>query len=76
MSWNARIRQIHRWTSIVFTLAVLANFVAMAVAPEAVWVGMVTLLPLLFLLVSGLYLFVLPYTLRGRGRAAPPDAAA
>ncbi|MCA9491489.1 MAG: hypothetical protein KC621_16270 [Myxococcales bacterium] len=64
MSWNARIRQIHRWTSIVFTLAVLANFVAMAVVPEAIWVGMLTLLPLMLLLVSGLYLFVLPYLRR------------
>lgn len=64
MSWNATIRQIHRWTSILFTLAVLANFVAMAVAPDAMWVGRVTLLPLMLLLVSGLYLFVLPYLRR------------
>ena len=27
MNWNHRIRQIHRWLSITFTLFVIANFV-------------------------------------------------
>ena len=30
MSWSALIRQAHRWLSIVFTLAVIANFATMA----------------------------------------------
>ena len=30
MNWNNWIRQFHRWLSIAFTLAVIANFVAMA----------------------------------------------
>jgi hypothetical protein len=29
MSSNVWIRQVHRWLSIVFTVAVIANFVAM-----------------------------------------------
>lgn len=36
-----------------------------------VWVAYVTLAPLLVLFVTGLYLFVLPYTLRRR--AGRPD---
>ena len=30
MNWSNGIRQIHRWLSILFTLTVVANFVAMA----------------------------------------------
>jgi len=66
MSWNARIRGLHRWTSIAFTLTVLANFVAMGVGSEAIWVGLLALLPLVLLVVTGLYLFVLPYTRKPR----------
>ena len=28
MSWNQNVRQIHRWLSIVFTLTVIAAFIA------------------------------------------------
>ena len=61
MSWGLRIRQLHRWTSVVFTLAVMLNFGAMAVAPEAVWVAFLAIPPLLVLLATGCWLFVLPY---------------
>ena len=30
MNWNKWIRQFHRWVAIVFTLTVIANFVALA----------------------------------------------
>jgi hypothetical protein len=68
------IRQVHRWISIVFTLTVIANFVAMAMStggmPPA-WITYSPLLPLALLLFSGLYLFALPYTVRWRsGRRA------
>lgn len=33
MSWSLWIRQSHRWLSIVFTLTVIANFVARALEP-------------------------------------------
>lgn len=68
MSWNAWIRQIHRWMSIIFTVTVIANFVALARgrgAPPA-WVTYSPLVPLAFLLFTGLYLFVLPYLTRWR----------
>jgi hypothetical protein len=61
------IRQTHRWVSIAFTLTVLANFVAMARGTPPAWVTYSPLLPLAFLLFTGLYLFVLPYVTRRRG---------
>ncbi len=33
------------------------------------WVGLFALVPLILLLVSGLYMFVLPYVAKGRRRA-------
>ncbi|WAS91409.1 hypothetical protein [Nannocystis punicea] len=66
MNWNKSIRQIHRWLSIAFTLAVIVNIVAMGREEPAVWVGLLALFPLILLLITGLYLFVLPYTARGR----------
>jgi hypothetical protein len=65
------LRQFHRWVSIVFTLTVIANFVDMAVRPGQP-PGLVTyspLLPLLLLLMSGLYLFALPYFTKSRRSA-------
>jgi hypothetical protein len=58
------IRQIHRWLSIVFTLTVIANFVAMTRGTPPPWVTYSPLPPLFLLLFSGLYLFALPYMRR------------
>ena len=66
MNWNNWIRQIHRWLSIAFTLAVIVNVVAMSQTQPAVWVGLLALLPLILLLLTGLYLFVLPHATRWR----------
>jgi heme A synthase len=63
---NSWIRQFHRWTSMAFTLTVIANFVAMTKGPPPAWVTYSPLLPLALLLLSGLYLFALPYVLRRR----------
>lgn len=61
MSWSTTIRQTHRWLSILFTLTVIANFVAMSQGTPPAWVTYAPLLPLALLLFSGLYLFALPY---------------
>lgn len=68
MNWNHWIRRFHRWTSIVFTLFVLANLLAMGRVSEETGtvIGLATLLPLMLLLVSGLYLFALPYVAKWR----------
>jgi hypothetical protein len=64
MSWSTTIRQTHRWLSILFTLTVTANFVAMSQGTPPAWVTYAPLLPLALLLFSGLYLFALPYLAR------------
>ena len=61
MNWNKWIRQTHRWLSIAFTVGVIINFVAVLQKKYTVWVGLLALLPLAWLLFSGLYLFMLPY---------------
>ena len=71
MNWNHWIRQSHRWLSIAFTVTVIANIVALTVGRKqpAAWLTYLPLLPLALLLLSGLYLFVLPYaTTWRRGR--------
>jgi hypothetical protein len=66
MNWNMSIRQIHRWLSIAFTMAVIVNVIAMMQEKQAVWVGLLALLPLILLLLTGLYMFALPYVTRRR----------
>jgi hypothetical protein len=66
LNWNAWIRQFHRWLSIAFTIAVIANIVALIRQEQAVWVGLMALFPLILLMVTGLYLFVLPYATKWR----------
>ena len=67
---SAFIRQFHRWTSIVFTLAVIANLVALGTGRQATWIGLLALFPLILLMISGLYLFALPYVAKRRKVAA------
>ena len=68
MTWSKWIRQTHRWVWIAFTVTVIANFVALARGGGAPppWVTYSPLVPLAFLLFTGLYLFVLPYLTRWR----------
>lgn len=64
MGW---IRKGHRWLSIAFTLAVLANLSAMGWGSAPSWITFSPLLPLFFLMLTGLYLFVLPFVALRRG---------
>ncbi|MFP5356551.1 MAG: hypothetical protein ACLGIK_15655 [Gemmatimonadota bacterium] len=68
--WSPGVRRLHRWLSIVFTVTVVANIVARAVGAgmPPPWVTYSPLLPLAVLLFTGLYLFVLPYTVGGGRR--------
>jgi ABC-type polysaccharide/polyol phosphate export permease len=52
--------------AIVFTVTVIATFIALAQENPVVWVSYVPLLPLALLLLTGLYLFVLPYAAKWR----------
>ncbi|MEO1969149.1 MAG: hypothetical protein ABGW87_10605 [Sphingomonadaceae bacterium] len=57
-SW---IRRSHRLLSIVFTLCVIANFVAMLWGPPPRWITYSPLLPLWLMMATGLTMFVQPY---------------
>ncbi|MEU6020160.1 hypothetical protein [Micromonospora sp. NPDC047134] len=66
MRWNTIVRQTHRWISVTFVVTVIAAFVAATRAEPVEWVFYLPLLPLAVLLLTGLYLFVLPYAVRRR----------
>ena len=66
MNWNKWVRQTHRWLSIVFTVAVIVNLVAVVTGRYTAWVGLLAVFPLALLLITGLYLFVLPYATKWR----------
>lgn len=68
MSWNKWIRQIHRWLSIVFTMGVIVNGIAVAMGKYNGAIGLMAGAPLALSLFTGLYLFALPYTARWRSR--------
>jgi hypothetical protein len=72
LNWNKWVRQFHRWLCIAFAVAVIANVVALAEKEQAVWIGLVALLPLALLLLTGLYLFALPYAARWRREGEQP----
>ena len=64
MRMSNGIRLTHRWLSIVFTLTVAANFVAMIWGPPQAWITY-SPLPFLFLqLLTGLWMFFRPYFTR------------
>jgi cytochrome b len=66
LNWNTVIRQTHRWLSIAFTLGVIGYIVVMSQGQPPAWVGLFALAPLILLLLSGLYLFALPYAAKWR----------
>ena len=74
MKFSPFIRKSHRWLSIAFTALVLANIVinitGLGGESLALAIGLTTLVPLILLMISGLYLFALPYRGGRRGQAA------
>lgn len=65
-SSNNWIRQFHRWVSMAFTLTVVVNFAVRTHGEPPAWITYSPLLPLALLLLTGLYLFALPYVSRKR----------
>jgi len=63
------MRQAHRWISIAFTLAVIANLVALTMGVQEAWIGFLALGPLILLMISGLWMFFRPYFTRRRSEA-------
>jgi heme A synthase len=66
LNWNKWVRQTHRWLSMAFTAAVIVNIVAVVTGRYSNTVGLLAVAPLALLLLSGLYLFALPYATRWR----------
>ena len=64
MNWNKWVRQTHRWLSMAFTVAVIVNIVAVVQGKYTNKVGLLAVFPLALLLLTGLYLFALPYITR------------
>ncbi|CCB67107.1 hypothetical protein [Hyphomicrobium sp. MC1] len=69
MTLDIWVRQIHRWLSIAFTVAVAANFIVRIWGEPPSWIVYSPLLPLFLLLFSGLYMFALPYMAKSRRKA-------
>jgi heme A synthase len=70
LNWSKRIRQTHRWLSIIFTVAVIINGVAVVEGKYNNRLGLSAVGILALLLLTGLYLFVLPYANKWRGWTA------
>jgi hypothetical protein len=75
MNWNMRVRKVHRWLAIAFALAVIANIVALIKQEEATWLGLLAFLPMIPLMLTGLYPFVLPHASRWRAARRSPASA-
>ncbi len=68
MKLSKGVRQTHRWLAIIFTVTVIANFVAISQGEPPDWITYSPLPPLFLLLFTGLYLFALPYAAKMRAR--------
>ena len=60
------VRQFHRWVSFIFIAAVVATTVALTQKEPVAWMTYAPLPPLFLLMISGVYLFVLPYAVKWR----------
>lgn len=69
MNWSRFVRQGHRWVSIFFVLLISGLLLSQGLGHEPPeWAFFTPLLPLLLLILSGLYLFALPHTARWSAR--------
>lgn len=77
MNRSTWIRRIHRWLAMTFTAtAIVVTVVVLTQEEPSAWVYLSPLLPLAVLLVSGLYLFVLPHAVRRGGGRRPARGGA
>lgn len=61
------IRQFHRWTSAVFMLVVIAIFAMLGLGHQpAQWIYYLPLAPLFALMITGVYMFFLPYVAQAK----------
>jgi hypothetical protein len=60
------IRTTHRWLGVTLIALTLINIVAFAIGQAVPWLYYLPLAPLFLLMITGLYMFVLPYTRKAR----------
>ncbi len=68
MNWNKWVRQTHRWLGIALTVAVIVNLVTVLRGKYTPRVGLFAVYPIPLLLLTGLYLFALPYATKWRSK--------
>lgn len=60
------IRTSHRWVAMAFLLITAVNVVSFAIGQPTPWLYYLPLPPLFWLMLTGLYMFVLPYIRKGQ----------
>ena len=60
------IRTTHRWLGVTLIALTLINIVVFAIGEAIPWLYYLPLAPLFLLMLTGLYMFALPYFRRGR----------
>lgn len=68
MNWNKWVRLTHRWLTIAFTVAVIVNGIAVARGRYTNLLGLTAVTTLALQFMTGVYLFVLPYTAKWRSQ--------
>ena len=68
MTLHRAIRTTHRWLGMSLIFLTIANIIAIGTGNAMDWLTYLPLLPLFLLMLSGLYMFVLPYVAK-RGPA-------
>jgi hypothetical protein len=66
MNSNKWIRLIHRWLSAALTVGMIVNFVAVLLHRYNNTLGLLAVLPLALLFLTGVYLYVLHYAAKWR----------
>lgn len=66
MNWSKLIRETHRWLGITLVALTLVNVIAFAMGYAIEWLYYLPLLPLFGSMLTGTYMFVLPYIVRSR----------
>lgn len=66
MNWNHSIRLIHRWLSAALTVGMVINLIAVVLHRYNNTLGLLAVLPLALLFLSGLYLYALHYFAKWR----------
>jgi len=76
MNSNKWIRLIHRWLSLALTVGMIINFVAVLLHRYTNTLGLLAVLPLALLFLTGVYLYVVHYAAKWRSTRRATSTAA